>query len=211
MNNSSSGGGFHSLASIVLQSGGVVFAAGFDEQNNVIHMPVHSLDKLFLVTRSKYVQSFIGETYKQIRSELLKSKMVLFCGTPCQVSALKSFLNDKNYDNLILVDFICHGVPSPSILKEHLANISCGKTIKQGTINFRDKRNGIDKYGLSVQYEDGSEYYASNHDDRFLFAFQNNHFLQNSCYSCKFKRIKCASDITISDMWNKSVYEKTIV
>ena len=116
---SSSGGVFTLLAEKIITSGGVVFGARFDSNWEVVHDCVESIDALSALRGSKYVQSRIEDTFKKAECCIKEGREVLFCGTPCQISGLKLFLR-KEYDNLIAVDFICHGVPSPGVWRQYL-------------------------------------------------------------------------------------------
>lgn len=117
---SSSGGIFTLIAEAVLKQGGVVFGAGFDEDFNVCHQCVERVEDLDKLRMSKYVQSKIGETYREAENFLKENRLVLFTGTPCQIGGLKAYLG-KSYDNLITQDIICHGVPSPMVWEDYLA------------------------------------------------------------------------------------------
>lgn len=126
---SSSGGAFSLLAEKVIEKGGVVFAAKFDEQWNVVHGSADHLDELDAFRMSKYVQSRIGETFQQAENFFKIGRIVLFVGTPCQIHGLKLFLR-KEYDNLLAVDFVCHGVPSPKVWRHYLEKIVASATKK---------------------------------------------------------------------------------
>ena len=117
--NSSSGGIFNLLSSKILKEGGVVYGASFN-YDGILRLECHSTDEVSIqeLQRSKYVQSHIGYAFRKIKENLIEGRKVLFCGTPCQVDGLKSFLR-KEYTNLITVDFVCHGVPSMSLLNLH--------------------------------------------------------------------------------------------
>ena len=117
---SSSGGLFTLLAETVISSGGVVFGARFDEDFNVIHDCVEKIEHLYELRGSKYVQSRIGNTFKQVRGFLECDRLVMFTGTPCQISGLKHYLG-RDYDNLICQDIICHGVPSPKVWAKYIS------------------------------------------------------------------------------------------
>ena len=116
---SSSGGIFTLLAEIVIVQGGVLFGARFDEDWNVIHDFTETLEGVAAFCGSKYVQSRIGDSYRRVEKFLKAGRKVLFSGTPCQVAGLKRFLR-KEYDNLLIVDFVCHGVPSPKVWQMYL-------------------------------------------------------------------------------------------
>lgn len=174
--NSSSGGIFTLLAEDILKQGGVVFGAKFDEEWKVIHDFVESPEDLEVFRGSKYVQSKIGNTYYKTFLFLKEGRQVLFSGTPCQIAGLRKYLR-KNYDNLLTVDFICHGAPSPGVFRTFLRDelqkaahkgggkntvlLPCiplvtesegldSKEVKVKSINFRDKRNGWKKYGFAL-------------------------------------------------------------
>lgn len=160
---SSSGGVFSLIAEHIIAEGGVVFGAKFDEQWNVIHCVAETLDEVDVFRGSKYVQSTIGNCYKQVQSYLEKRVTVLFSGTPCQIAGLRCFLR-KDYTNLLLVDVVCHGAPSPLVWQKYLQFIARPKggggkntvssSLKEVSsiegISFRDKLNGWKKYGFSV-------------------------------------------------------------
>lgn len=119
---SSSGGVFTVLASYIFKQGGYVCGAAFDDSGKICHQVIYQENDLRLLQGSKYVQSAIGNTYKEVKNLLCSGKLVLFTGTPCQVAGLKSFLG-KNYDNLITADLICHGVPSPKVFQKYIAEL----------------------------------------------------------------------------------------
>ena len=139
---SSSGGIFSAIAQEVIRQGGVVFGAAFNNAFEVEHIYVERVEDLSKLRGSKYVQSAMGETYKNVLNFLKSGRLVLFSGTPCQVSALKLFLNEK-YENLITVDVICHGVPSPDVWKKYV-NYRKRKDSRAELkeVYFRDKSGG---------------------------------------------------------------------
>lgn len=145
---SSSGGIFTLLAEIVIVQGGVLFGARFDEDWNVIHDFTETLEGVAAFCGSKYVQSRIGDSYRRVEKFLKAGRKVLFSGTPCQVAGLKRFLR-KEYDNLLIVDFVCHGVPSPKVwqmyLNETIARQGDGKnTVLSHSKSFSYRVKGID-------------------------------------------------------------------
>lgn len=117
---SSSGGVFTLLAERTIAAGGVVFGARFDESWEVVHSHTETLDGLAAFRGSKYAQSHIGDSFRQAERFLRQGREVLFCGTPCQIAGLRRYLR-KDYKNLLAVDFICHGVPSPGVFRRYLA------------------------------------------------------------------------------------------
>lgn len=151
---SSSGGTFTILASEIIKDNGVVFGAKFDEDFNVVHDYVEDINGLSNFRGSKYVQSNIGDSFIQAKKFLDEGRKVLFSGTPCQIGGLKSYLN-KGYENLVTVDLICHGVPSPMIWQRYIAELGDGK--KLSSMTFRDKSKGWNSGVLKYSFEDGSE------------------------------------------------------
>lgn len=195
---SSSGGIFYLLAEIILESGGIVVGAGYDEYFTVKHFFIEDKKEMFNILGSKYVSSELGETFGHIKEYLNENRKILFCGTPCQVAGLKSYLG-KEYGNLLAIDFICHGVPSPMVWKEYLTEISQAKI--PIAINFRDKTTGWNNYSLKINFSNKSIYSMPRHQDLYMQAFLKDITLRPSCYNCKFKKLMKHSDITLGDMW----------
>jgi len=145
---SSSGGIFTLVAEEIIKNGGVVFGAGFDGDFNVKHSYVETIEELHRFRGSKYVQSSIGDAYKQSGSFLKQGRLVLFSGTPCQIGGLKSYLGTE-YSNLFCIDIVCHGVPSPKVWKKYVSfrvNIS-GTPIQNITFRLKNKgKRQINRY-----------------------------------------------------------------
>lgn len=144
---SSSGGAFTFLAEKVIEQGGVVFGARFDENWQVVHDYVETKSELSLFRGSKYVQSRIGNSYQQVQQFLKSGRLVLFTGTSCQILGLKLFLR-KQYDNLLAIDVICHGVPSPKVWKKYLNEVAFGHCSQITDISFRNKK----MVGIIISY-----------------------------------------------------------
>lgn len=197
---SSSGGLFSILAKTVINNGGVVFGARFDSNFNVVHDYVETIEYLSRLRGSKYVQSKIGDTYKQAQEFLERGRQVMFTGTPCQISGLKHYLG-REYENLICQDIICYGVPSPKVWARYLnyrENIAAS-TIEK--IAFRQKNNGWKQYSVSFRFKNGTEYIQLHYNDLYMKAFLSGICLRPSCYACRFKSIYRESDITLADFW----------
>lgn len=224
---SSSGGVFTMLAESVIENGGVVFGAKWDSNWKVIHSYTDTTDGLSVFRGSKYVQSIIGNSYKEAENFLIAGRKVLFTGTPCQIAALKLFLR-KNYDNLITMDFVCHGVPSPGVfrwyLQEELYNYAGQKPprldylpsdllfpdgIKIDSINFRDKRSGWRNFSISLNIQDkrsGIKTVLITDTVRmhpYGIGFLNNYYLRPSCHKCACKGLSSGADITVADYWGR--------
>lgn len=206
---SSSGGIFTLLAEKMIDENGVVYGASFDKNWEVIHDFVEAKENLENFRGSKYVQSKIANSYKQIKSFLDSNRKVLFSGTPCQVSALNFFLK-KDYQNLITVDFICHGVPSPKVWrkykKELLANYS-GNTLESPhfeKISFRGKNVGWRRFSFTADINIGNQrkiHQETFDENIYTRGFLADIYLRPSCYDCLSKSLKSGSDITIADFW----------
>lgn len=195
---SSSGGTFTILAAEVIKDNGVVFGAKFDEDFNVVHDYVEDIEGLSKFRGSKYVQSNIGDSFRQAKKFLDEGRRVLFSGTPCQIDGLKSYLN-KDYENLVTVDLICHGVPSPMIWQRYINELGDGK--KLSAMTFRDKSKGWNSGVLKYRFEDGSEIDENYSESVYIKGFIQNCFLRPSCYNCNFKTLDRVSDFTLGDFW----------
>ena len=195
---SSSGGVFYELAKTIINQNGVVFGARFDSEWNVVHSYAEDLEGVKVFLGSKYAQSAVGTCYKDVKKFLEAGRLCLFSGTPCQVAGLKSFLG-KEYNNLLTVDFICHGVPSRLVWREYVKNIGKNDEIK--CISFRDKTEGWLSFSMKFEYKDGSVYRKNLNEDLFMQGFLQDIYLRPSCYSCAFKGVDRKSDITLADYW----------
>ena len=201
---SSSGGVFSALAEQVLLKGGVVFGAAWDSNMVLRHKAIERLEDLESIRRSKYVQSDVGDTYRQVERILKDGRTVLYCGTPCQVAGLKSYLA-KDYTNLLMVDFLCQGVPSQDLLSEYIQEIEKKYKARVADANFRTKEKGWRSglFMLSLSLENGKKIKCILNRNEYYNAFIQEYFLRHSCYDCQFKKNKLGyfSDITIADFW----------
>lgn len=223
---SSSGGIFILLAEHIIEQGGVVFGARFNKNWEVEHGYAETLEELTPLMRSKYVQSRINNTYKEAEQFLKQGRQVMFVGTPCQIAGLKKFLQ-KEYENLLAVDLICHGVPSPGVWRKYLEEIKYGQnkdteknTILSSTqksisiitdINFREKQLGgytWEKFGFVIHTKsllnDENKTIGQScifKQNLYCKAFLTNLILRPSCYACTAKNGASNSDLTIADFW----------
>lgn len=149
---------------------------------------------------SKYVQSKIGETYKKAKQYLDEGRIVLFSGTQCQIKGLNLFLR-KKYDNLISVDIVCHGVPSPFIFKNYKDNLKKKYKSEIKNIRFRDKNKGWKRYSYTTEFKNGEKYSKLSSRDIYMVGFLKDLYLRPSCYSCEAKNFNNNSDITLADYW----------
>ena len=197
---SSSGGIFSLLAKQVLSANGVVFGAVFDQNFNLLHKAVVNEQDLPQLYGSKYLQSEIGSAYLDAQNYLLQEKQVLFSGTPCQIAGLKLFLG-KEYPNLITMDFICHGVPSPKVWRQYLSFRETEAQAPAVQVSFRDKRFGWKDFSMHIAFSNGKQYAQKVRKDPYMRGFLSNLFLRPCCHSCLFKGINRDCDITLADLW----------
>ena len=210
---SSSGGAFYALAKWTIEKGGVVFGAAF-EGYHLKHQYVEMMGDVEKMMGSKYIQSEIGNSYKDAKQFLKAGRWVLFTGTPCQVAGLKRFLG-KDYEKLLTVDLLCHGVPSPSIWEKYMERqLRTLKAKDVKDIRFRTKREGalssinfyfffffffLDENNVWQQF--GEDYYENPY-----FAYFMRHLFRSSCYQCPFRSMEASSaDFTIGDCWNVEI------
>ena len=202
--NSSSGGMFPLFARYVLDQGGAVCGAAYDEEFKVRHIVVNSKKDMEKLQKSKYVQSDTGRVYTEIREILEKGRPVLFCGCPCQVAGLRTFLG-KNHEKLYTIDLMCHGAPSPGLFEKYLKESHGGRKISH--VGFRDK----DYYGwsteMTVKHDDGTIYHSTRNIDPYYKAFLPLLSTRPHCGQCKFSVVPRQGDITLADFWGEEKYD----
>ncbi len=205
---SASGGMFSVFAESILEKGGVVFGAAFDENFEVHHIAIETKEDLDKLRRSKYVRSRIENCFEEVASYLDSERTVLFTGTSCQTEGLLSYLSAKNIDTSLLYtqDLICHGTVLPSVWKKYLSEKKKEYNSEIKDISFRNKKYSWNKQGISIEFENGMEYFAKWSDDIYMKIFLNDYLLCESCYNCKY-RGKRKSDITIADFWGISAVD----
>lgn len=211
---SSSGGIFSLLAENIIAGGGMVYGARYTSTWDVEHHGTDKASELPLYRGSKYVQSRIGHCFIEIRKLLEEGKPVMFVGTPCQVAGLHHFLG-KSYSQLLTVDFVCHGVPSPAVWKWYIADFakrhrflsftSAKDPIKAiRNIDFRNKKKGWKRYRMVVELDGLLKRRFSwvHYKNPYMKSFLLNLNLRSSCYQCPSKEGRSHSDITLADFWN---------
>lgn len=203
---STSGGVAMILSMLTIEEGGVVYGCACTPGAGVEHIRVDSVEELHALQGSKYVQSNIRNILKPLIADVESGRKVLFIGTPCQCGGIKALLGKKNRDNLLLVDLVCHGVPSLGFLHRNLERVGVDLS-RVCRISFREDGS----YSLIAQYEDGNgglaTAYRSNPmfqnlpEDRYYYAFMNGFSFRPGCYSCRFAKPQRCTDITIGDFW----------
>lgn len=199
---SSSGGVFTALAEQTLQQGGAVVGCAMSENcREARHIVVERAEELSRLRGSKYLQSNMGDILQTTQALLRTGRPVLFSGTPCQAAALDSLLGEKRLENLLLVDFICHGVPLPGLWRRYLDE----QERKQGAAvckaHFRYKGHGWKIFSLQLCFADGQSYVGKVTEDPYLRGFISNCYLRPSCHHCKIRAQQYRSDLTLADFW----------
>jgi serine acetyltransferase/coenzyme F420-reducing hydrogenase beta subunit len=194
---SSSGGMFYAFADKILSENGIVYGAAFDENFEVYHKSAQTNMKVKEFMGSKYLQSRIGMTYREVEKNLDEGKKVLFTGVACQVAGLKRYLKTDR-ENLICVDVICCSVGSPKIWREYLKHFFPNHQIN--FVNFRDKISGWESSSMKI-IDEKEEYVCCIYKNLYFLSLRNNLFARPSCGACKFKNRNRVSDITIADCW----------
>ena len=199
---SRSGAAFIAISDWILEQGGVVYGAGYAGHFKVVHKRATTKEERNEFKGSKYVQSDLGNVFRQIKKDLKEGKTVMFSGTPCQTSGLNAYIGKRLRANLYLVDIVCHGVPSPYLWRDYIAYLEK----KQGDticwVNFRDKQEfGWAAHRETFKYINGGEKKAT-----YVFSFYQDIIFRRSCNKCYFTNTRRPSDITLADFWG---WEKT--
>lgn len=206
---STSGGAFSALADIMYGQGGYVSGAVYNEDFSVSNFISNNPADLVRLRSSKYLQSNAEGLYRNIRDLLRNGEKVLVCGTPCQMAALRSFLR-KDYDNLIIVDFICRGVNSPKVYRKYLDSLERRYGGKVVYVKAKNKELGWRNLTRKVVFDNGKVYYGVRMDDDFRRGYHTNVFCRPSCYVCQYKGFPRMADITIADYWGIEKVDKNL-
>ena len=213
---SASGGIFAGLAKAVLDEGGVAFGSSLyceAENLTIRHISINSPDDLPKLQGSKYVQSSIGETYKETKELLDCGRKVLFSGTPCQIAGLYGFLG-KDYEGLYTVDIVCHGVPNVKMFQDYLKHEELKKGGRIVDFRFRDKSQGWKLYGKMTVEESGGnrrDIRFEPEESSFYQMFLNGYTYRENCYSCPYAGEHRTADLTIGDFWGIEVVQPELL
>lgn len=201
---SSSGGAFTLLAEAIIEQGGVVCGASWSTDYNAKHIVIDKLENIGVLRGSKYVQSDIKYTFREVKQYLNENRKVMFVGTPCQVDGLISYLG-TNDENLITVDLLCCGIASNEIFKQFLKENYKTQTIEK--INFKEKKPLGWGATTAYTFSDGTVEKTNIYNSVWMFAYLANYMDRDSCYSCKFNCVKRVGDISIGDFWGIEKYK----
>ena len=201
---SRSGAAFIAMSDYVLEQGGVVYGAGYTDHFSVVHKRATTKEQRNKFKGSKYVQSNPADTFREVKKDLKDGLMVLFSGTPCQTAGLHSYIGSKLRENLILVDIVCHGVPSPYIWKDYVSYLENKAKAPIVHVDFREKtQSGWRAHKEAFRYagSDGLDICGS-----FTHLFYKHIMFRHSCGACKYTNLQRPSDVTLADFWG---WEKT--
>lgn len=200
---STSGGLFSELALPVIAAGGVVYGAAYGEACRVAHTKAETPEGLERLRQSKYVQSEIGLAFRAVKDDLRAGRRVLFCGAPCQVAGLRSYLG-RDYKGLYLVDFVCRGVNSPMAYRYWLDGLAAEQGSQVSRVWFKYKNGGWKTSPLRtrVDFEDGGHVVLEAEANTYMCGYlESNLFFRRSCSHCEFKGFPRQGDLTVADFW----------
>lgn len=200
--NSSSGGVFFDLASQWVEDGGIVVGASFNEEFELNHTIAKSVDELYPLMGSKYLQSNINDIYIKVKEYLKEEYKVLFFGMTCQIEGLLSYVG--NVPNLYCVDLICMGIPSPKVWDKYIDTFFEKRNIS--SVNYKNKDLGWHKFSFKLINKDGSIFSEYGFDNYYMECMFKGYTIRPSCYNCKFKCENKKSDLTIADCWGCENY-----
>ncbi len=200
---SASGGAYTLLINEVFNRGGYVAGHIWNDKTSVKGYISCKPEDLDILRGTKYLQSDIEGIYKAVKHLLNEGKFVLFSGCPCQTAAMRSFLK-KDYDNLLMTDFVCMGIDSPLAFKKYIESLESHYNSKMVFFKAKSKEVGWRYLTNKAQFENGKSYFGINNVDANLKATFLNILVRPSCYECRFKSFPRVSDMTIGDYWRKS-------
>lgn len=198
---STSGGIFSELAQWVYRQGGLVCGAVYAQDQAVVHFLSEDPADVSRLRQSKYVQSDLSAIYRQVQEALKSGRRVLFSGAPCHVAALRAFLN-RDYENLLLMDFICRGANSPKAYRKYLEYLEREHHSAVKRVWFKNKTRGWNTFSTRIEFENGAVYCKDRNTDLYMQGYiRHNLYMRPSCYACQYKFLPRLSDITMADFW----------
>lgn len=201
---STSGGVFYAAAQYVLQKGGYVCGAVFDDAFHVRHICSNEISDVQKMVGSKYAQSDMGTVYQQVKALVDKGVLVLYTGCPCQVAGLNAFLRES-YENLLTFELICHGIPSDRMLMEYTSMQESKNKSNLTNINFRSKTTGWLNSSIEIDFANHRKYHQVITADTYMRGYFGNVYLKESCYNCRFRSFQSGADCMMGDFWGAEV------
>lgn len=203
----SSGGLFGLLAVETIKRNGIVFGAAFTKDFEAVYQTSTEHVSLSALKKSKYVESYTGTIFTEVKRKLDEGKDVLYCGTACQIDGLINYLG-KEYENLLTCDFLCHGVSASGVYKKYIENMK-KKYGEVSSISFRSKKYGWKAYCVYAAFRSGKQYLKTRFQDPYLRFFFENIAIRDACFSCQ-RLQNSNADITLGDYWNVSANKKIV-
>jgi coenzyme F420-reducing hydrogenase beta subunit len=200
--NSTSGGIFYILSDSFIVKGGIVFGAAYDSLFNLQIREARNREDLIRLQGSKYFQADTADTYETVKQHLGRGKKVLYSGTPCQIAGLRNALEKTDVKNLLTIEIICHGVPSPLMFKDYIKWLEAKKKKQISSYQFRTKKISKRDFQCLIRYTDGNEEIISGFRDPFYKKFMASVTCREICYECPFAQKNRVADITLGDFWN---------
>lgn len=205
-----SGGAFSAFAKYILEQNGIVYGVIWNNDIVAVHSRAENIEQVEKMYSSKYVQANTLDTFKQAKKDLEDGNLILYSGTPCQIAGLKSYLK-KDYKELITIDLICHGTPSPLILEKYKQEFLKNKpTEKIVNINFRSKKYDWGLTQFIIIKTNLKEYIQPCNKNEYTKAFNSHSSVNSMCSNCQFNKIPRVADITIGDFWGVNEYDKSL-
>jgi coenzyme F420-reducing hydrogenase beta subunit len=199
----SSGGVATAISKLIISKGGVVYGCSAKNPRYIQHIRVNKMGDLELLKGSKYVQSYLGNIFQDIKIDLCEERYVLFVGTPCQVSGLKGFLH-KGYPNLLTIDLVCHGVPSQKMLNDNLKYYCSDDEDVSVTFRRKNEKHNYSRieFGWELKSGNGASYtFKPYNKDFYMFGFLRCLTFRENCYSCPYAQNRRIGDLTLCDFW----------
>ena len=200
---STSGGAFWEIANSFISNGGIVVGSRYGgDWRTAEHYIAHNTEELTNIKGSKYFQSDTAGIYKKVKDELSQGTKVLFCGTPCQISAIKTYIGIDD-ENLFCMDFICRSINSPKAFKAYIDELESQYNSKVMEVHLKNKDNGWQSLASQVRFENGDVSLKDKNNDWWVKGFiYNDLYTRESCYNCQYKVLpRINADITIGDFW----------
>lgn len=208
---STSGGIFSELALSVLKKGGYICGAVYDKNNMVRHLVTNNIKDLEKLRQSKYVQSEMGDVYKEIGGLLYRNKTVLFCGSPCQCRGIYNYCKEMRIGilNLYLIDFICRGANSPKVYRKFLDELEDKYKSDIDKVWFKNKTYGWNCFSTKIEFKNKKYYLKDRYHDTYIRGYiEENLFIRPSCAVCRFKGFDRTADLTLADFWGVQLEEE---
>ena len=195
------------LARLFVENGGCVFGVCLDESTwKTFHICVSDNEGIERLRNSKYIQSDLRQAFSETKDLLKKGVKVLFIGTPCQIAGLKAFLR-HDYENLLTIDLICHGVYSFKLIRKEVDYWEDRLYGKVSNFKFRSKRRsgGVINFDLKkTSSTEHHEFFGPYSPTYRCYAYNGDsvsYNIRHSCYNCPFREQSRYGDITVGDAW----------